>query len=215
MITTLLALVSGIKGLLPHLITQMGSMFYLILFLLIFCETGLVFMPFLPGDSILFLCGSFAASIKYHLNIFVLLTILIIAAVLGDNVNFVIGRKFGKYILSHPKWKKLIKPEYIEKANAFFKKYGTFAIFIGRFVPIIRTVIPFTAGISNMETNKFRSFNLLGGSVWVAVALLSGYLFGNIPFVKNHIGLLMLIIVFISLIPAFITFIKSKKKGEK
>lgn len=214
MSTMLLALASGIKGLLPHLISQMGSTFYLVLFLLIFCETGLVFMPFLPGDSILFLCGSFAASSNCHLNILILLILLVIAAVLGDNINFAIGKKFGKHILKYQKWRKLINPKYIRKANEFFRKYGTLAIFTGRFIPIIRTVIPFTAGISKMEIQKFRIFNLLGGMVWVTVTLVGGYLFGNIPFIRNHIEMLMLIIVLVSLFPAIVTFIKTKKEGS-
>ena len=210
MITTLLTAVSGISGILPHLITMLGPAFYLILFLIIFCETGLVFAPFLPGDSILFLCGSFAASANYHLNIFILLGTLIIAANLGDNVNFWIGEKFGKHILSHPKWKKLIKPEYLKKANNFFNKYGSLAIFLGRFIPIIRTVVPFTAGLGKMEPQKFRKFNLLGGITWVSIALLSGFFLGNVPFVKDHIELLMLLIVVVSLIPVVITFIKNR-----
>ena len=122
MITTLLTTVSGFSTYLPHLISQFGNGFYLILFLLIFCETGVVFLPFLPGDSLLFLCGSFAAIANDHLNIGILLISLIIAAFLGDNTNFWIGQKFGKHILNHPRWRKLIKEEYLEKANHFFEK---------------------------------------------------------------------------------------------
>lgn len=214
MITTLLAAVSGISSYLPHLISQFGNGFYLILFLLIFCETGVVFLPFLPGDSLLFLCGSLAAIANYHLNIWALLIILIIAAFLGDNTNFWIGEKFGDHILSHPRWRKLIKRENLEKANHFFEKYGSLAIFLGRFIPIIRTIIPFTAGIGEMPRKKFKIFNLIGGITWVTVALMSGFFFGNIPFVKNHIELIMVIIVVISLIPVFVTFITQRMKGN-
>lgn len=214
MITTLLTAVSGFSNYLPHLISQLGSSFYLVLFLLIFCETGVVFLPFLPGDSLLFLCGSFAANANSHLNIWILIIILILAAFIGDNTNFWIGQKFGNHILSHPRWSKLIKQEYLEKANRFFKKYGSLAIFLGRFVPIIRTIIPFTAGISKMPTKKFRIFNLIGRITWVIVALMSGFFFGNITFVKNHIELIMLMIVMISLIPVVITFITQRKKGN-
>ena len=216
MITGLLFTLSEINNFLPHLIAQMGNALYLVLFLLIFCETGLVFMPFLPGDSILFLCGSLAASENYHLSINIMLITLILASVLGDNINFLIGQKFGNYIFNHHKLRNLIKPEHVKKANKFFQKYGELAIFTGRFIPIIRTIVPFIAGINKMEINKFRKFNLLGGSVWVIMLLMSGYFIGNIPLIKNHIELLMFLIIIISLIPVIITFIKEKnQKNEK
>lgn len=215
MITTFITSLLNFKDLLPNLITQMGVSFYLLLFCLIFIETGVVFMPFLPGDSLLFLCGTFAAISSYHLNIGILILILSVAAVLGDNVNFLIGEKFGKYLLHHPKWQKFFKPEHLKRAEKFFAKYGNFSIFMGRFVPIVRTIVPFTAGLSKMNPRTFKTFNLIGGCSWGSVVLLSGYLFGNVPFVKDHIELILLSIVVISLIPVVITFIKEHNANKK
>ena len=184
---------------------------YVMLFLIIFCETGLVVVPFLPGDSLLFLCGSMAAMGNAFFNIRILIVVLAIAAFLGDSLNFEIGKRFGG-LLYKPKWSKHINPVYLEKADVFFKQHGSGAIFLGRFVPIIRTLIPFTAGISNMIYRKFLLFNILGGISWVSLGLSCGYFLGNISFVKNHFELLMVAIILISLFP--VALIKFKKKSQ-
>ncbi|AUJ29475.1 VTT domain-containing protein [Liquorilactobacillus hordei] len=182
---------------------------YVVLFLIIFCETGLVIMPFLPGDSLLFLCGSMAALSNSFFNIQPLIILLSVAAILGDSLNFEVGKYFGRSF-TQPKWAKWINAAYLKKANSFFKNYGASAVFLGRFAPIIRTLIPFTAGIGKMPYHKFAFFNMCGGIVWVSFVLLSGYFFGNIPLVKNHFELLMIVIILISLLP--IVLFKFKKK---
>ncbi|MCI1634175.1 MAG: VTT domain-containing protein [Liquorilactobacillus nagelii] len=181
---------------------------YSIIFLIILCETGLVIMPFLPGDSLLFLCGSIATLPHSFFNVELLLILLSFAAFLGDSLNFEIGNHFGKS-LTKPKWSKWIKPNYLRKTNDFFKYYGSNAVFLGRFAPIIRTLVPFTAGISKMPYRTFAFFNVCGGIAWVSLGILSGYFFGNIPLVKNHFELLMMAIIVISLLP--ILLIKFKK----
>ena len=200
----LAAILPSISSLLPQLIASYGNFIYLGLFALIFVETGLVVMPFLPGDSLLFLCGSIAALSGHDLNIWLLLALLAIAAILGDSVNFEIGEHFGTRIATSPRLRRFITPEYLVQSERFFQKHGKIAILLGRFVPIIRTFIPFTAGVSQMRYRDFIMYNILGGCTWVAVALGSGYLFGNIPLIKAHFELIMIAIVLISLIPAVI-----------
>ncbi|MTV81872.1 VTT domain-containing protein [Secundilactobacillus folii] len=210
MLTALLASVLNVQHLLPALIAQYGSLVYGGLFLVIFIETGVVILPFLPGDSLLFLSGSLAALSTHSLNHLVLILLLSVAAIAGDSLNFEIGKRFGHH-LKNPRWQKLIKPKRLEQASNFYQRYGSLAIFLGRFMPIIRTLIPFTAGISKMPYRKFILFNVLGGVSWVTVAVLSGYLFGNIPGVQTHFELIMMAIVVISLVPAAILAIRSRR----
>ncbi|MFC6181549.1 VTT domain-containing protein [Lactiplantibacillus daowaiensis] len=205
-------LISGLfhlNTLLPQLIASYGNWIYVGLFLLIFVETGLVVFPFLPGDSILFLCGSLAAMTS-DLNVGVLVVSLGIAAILGDLVNFEIGKRFGHHVLSSPRLSRFIKPKYLKESQAFFDRHGSLAIFLGRFVPIIRTLVPFTAGMSAMHYPTFARYNILGGLTWIIVAISAGYLFGNIAIVKQHFELIMLAIVVISLIPVGITMLKHR-----
>lgn len=183
--TALITLLPNLNQLLPQLISQFGSLIYLGLFAMIFIETGVVVLPFLPGDSLLFLCGSLAAMANHSLNIWVLFGLLSVAAVLGDSLNFEIGEHFSLRLAHSAKLSRFIKPAYLERSQRFFDRHGKAAIFLGRFMPIIRTFIPFTAGVT-----------------WVAVALGAGYLFGNIAIVKTHFELIMLAIVVISLAPA-------------
>ncbi|GFH41103.1 VTT domain-containing protein [Lactococcus insecticola] len=210
MTAILLAHFFDFQTLLPNLMATHGFLVYLLLFGIIFAETGLVVTPFLPGDSILFLAGSLAA-LSGGLHLWLLLPTLMLAALLGDFTNFEIGKRFGHYLAASDKFKKLIKPSYLEKSETFFEKHGDFAIVIGRFTPIIRTIIPFTAGIGKMPYVKFARFNILGGVIWILVAVLSGFAFGNIPFVTAHFEIIMIAIVLISLIPAGIAWLKSKK----
>lgn len=195
---------------LDQIITIYGAVTYAILFLIIFLETGVVFTPFLPGDSLLFAAGAFAA--LGSLNIFILLAILIIAAILGDTSNYWIGHFFGEKILSHPR--SPISEEHLKKTEEFFKKHGGKTIILARFVPIVRTFAPFVAGAGQMNYSKFIFFNVLGGIAWVLIFTLTGYLFGNIPFVKKNFSLVILVIIFISLVPTGFEFFKNKKSKK-
>lgn len=181
-----------------------GIFTYILLFLLIFLETGLVIMPFLPGDSLIFVAGTVVAASK--LNFFVLLVILILAAILGDTVNYWIGKYFGKRLSNS----RFVKKEYLWKTEEFYNKYGGATIIIARFIPIIRTFAPFIAGISDMEYKKFLSFNIIGGISWVAVFLIAGYFFGNIPFVQNNLTIIVWLLILISLVPPFYKYIEYK-----
>jgi membrane-associated protein len=192
---------------LGQIIITYGIFSYLILFLIIFAETGLVFTPFLPGDSLLFAAGTFAAIGAF--NIVVLLLVLWLAAFLGDTANYWIGYFFGRKIVSNPKLP--VKQEHIDKAQKFYAKHGGKAIFLARFVPIIRTTAPFVAGIGKMEYKKFIYYNFLGGLTWVFGFTLLGYFFGNIPAVKENFSLVVAAIIILSLIPITIEFVKSRR----
>ena len=182
---------------------------YAILFLVIFIETGLVAMPFLPGDSLLFTAGLFAAS--GELNLTYLLILLYIAAVLGDNVNYWIGRKIGLKIFNIKiKGRNIVKKEYLDKTELFFEKNGSKAIIMARFVPFVRTFAPFAAGIGKMEYKKFFAFDLLGGFLWIFSLTIAGYLLGDVVWIKEHIDIVCLGIIFISVLPMLISFLKSK-----
>lgn len=191
------------------IVEQYGTAIYVVLFLVIFIETGLVVMPFLPGDSLLFTAGLFAAS--GELNIFYLLGLLLVAAVLGDNVNYWIGRKLGLGVFE---WKlrgrQLVKPSYLEKTHAFFEKNGVKAIIMARFVPLVRTFTPFAAGVGKMKYRKFFLFDVVGGFLWIFSLSLAGYFLGNINWIKKNIELVCLGIIFISVLPMLISFLKAK-----
>lgn len=182
------------------IITQYGVLTYGVLFLVIFVETGIVFTPFLPGDSLLFASGTMAG--MGLLNIWILWPLLTLAAVLGDTCNYYIGRFVGNKILS--KNYRLINKEHVARTKKFFKKYGTETIIIARFIPIIRTFAPFMAGIGKMDYWKFLSYNVLGGILWVAVFTFGGYFFGGLKFVQENFSLVLLLIIFVSFIPVFI-----------
>jgi membrane-associated protein len=188
-------------------IQNYGNLIYPVLFIVIFCETGLVFLPFLPGDSLIFAAGAFAAIGK--MNFWLLLILIIIAAILGDTANYEIGRHFGKKIVNSKK-KTLIKKENLEKAEALVKKYGGAAVFLARFMPIVRTIVPFVVGMGELEYKKFIKYNAMGGIIWVTLFLTIGYLFGNIPAVKSHFSLIIIAIVLLSLLPIIIAYIKNK-----
>ncbi|GIV41530.1 MAG: cytochrome o ubiquinol oxidase [Vicingaceae bacterium] len=197
-----------------ELIHQYGTWVYVILFLIIFVETGLVVMPFLPGDSLLFAAGAFAA--QGSLNIFVLLILLFVAAVIGDSLNYYLGKTIGLKVLQ---WKvggkNLVKKEYIDKTKEFYAKYGSKTIVIARFVPIVRTFAPFVAGVGDMQYRKFIFYNIAGGFIWVFLLTLAGYFFGNIPIVKNHFEKVIFLIIFISILPIITEWIKHLLKKRK
>ncbi|MES2588401.1 MAG: VTT domain-containing protein [Bacteroidota bacterium] len=182
---------------------------YIILFLVIFIETGLVVMPFLPGDSLLFTAGLFAAS--GDLNLFYILGLLVFAAILGDNVNYWIGRKIGLGVFH---WKirgrQLVKEKHLETTEAFFEKNGTKAIIMARFVPFVRTFTPFAAGIGKMNYRRFFVFDVLGGFLWIFSLTLAGYFLGNVVWIKENIEKVCLGIIFISVLPMLLSFAKSK-----
>lgn len=193
-----------------------GTLVYFILFLVIFIETGLVIMPFLPGDSLLFTAGLFANQINKvtgepYLNIMYLFGLLIIAAILGDNINYWIGRKIGLRVL-HLKLrgKSLVKQEYLDKTHSFYEKYGTKTIIMARFVPIVRTFAPFAAGIAEMDYRKFFSFDILGGFLWICSLTTAGYFLGEFEWIRKHIELVALAIIFISILPIIIQVIKAR-----
>jgi membrane-associated protein len=191
------------------LFANYGTAIYIVLFLVIFIETGLVAMPFLPGDSLLFTAGLFART--GHLNMSYLLILLFIAAVLGDNCNYWIGRTIGVKIFDIKiRGRALVKKEYMDKTHEFFEKHGTKAIIMARFVPFIRTFAPFAAGVGKMTYRKFFSFDILGGALWIGGLTTAGYLLGNVKFIREHIDLVCLGIIGISVLPIIITMIKNK-----
>lgn len=191
---------------LGQIITQYGIETYAILFGIIFIETGLVFVPFLPGDSLLFAAGAFGA--LGLLNIWVLIPLLMVAAILGDTVNYWIGYFFGKQLVAST-WVP-INDEHIEETKKFFTVHGKKTIILARFVPIVRTFAPFVAGISRMHYGQFFSYNVIGGVAWVLLASLSGFFFGNISLVRENFSLVVLGIVGISLVPMLIPLLKRK-----
>ena len=200
------------------IVENYSSSIYVVLFVVIFIETGLVVMPFLPGDSLLFTAGLFAAPSATgepgQLSIFLLISLLIIAAILGDNVNYWIGRKLGLGVFSWKiKGKQLVKKEYLEKTESFFEKNGTKAIIMARFVPLVRTFTPFAAGVGKMNYQRFLAFDVAGGFLWILGLTLAGYFLGNVTWIKENIEKVCLGIIFISVLPMLISFIKSKKKS--
>ncbi len=206
-LTELLNIFLHLDHYLSEIIQNYGTLTYALLFLIVFCETGLIVLPFLPGDSLLFAAGTFAA--LGDLNWGILYGSLLIAAVLGDSVNYEVGRYFGPKIARHEKLK-FINKAHIEKTQQFYDKYGAKTIIIARFVPIVRTFAPFVAGIGSMSYQRFLRFNLVGAVAWVAICLAGGYLFGNIPAVKNNFSIVVLGIVFVSILPAMIEVIRHK-----
>lgn len=202
---------------LEELVAQFGPWLYVILFLIIFCETGLVVTPFLPGDSLLFAVGALAAITPqpgaFGLNIWVLLIILIIAAILGDSVNYWIGKMFGNKLPQ--KFPRLIKPQHIQKTHDFYERYGGKTIIIARFVPIVRTFAPFVAGIGKMTYSRFMLFNVTGALLWIGLLLPAGYFFGNLPWVKKNFSVVVLAIIILSILPGVIEFLRERSRLKR
>ena len=196
------------------LVETYGAWIHAILFLIVFAETGLVVTPFLPGDSLLFAAGALGAS--GALDARVAGVTLITAAVLGNTVNYAIGRSIGTRVIHHaqtdPRWRRWINPDYIARAHAFFEKHGGKAIVLTRFMPIVRTFVPFVAGVAEMPYASFTFYNVTGGVAWVVVCLGAGYLFGNVPIVKDNFSLVAIGIVFVSLLPMLIEFIRYRRR---
>ena len=196
-------------------ITTYGTGVYLILFIVIFGETGFVFLPFLPGDSLVFAAGSFAG--MGIMNYFILLILFILAAVGGNEVNYFIGKKFGDKILDSHRIK-FIKQKHLDESRAFVDKYGEKALVLSRFMPIIRTIVPFLLGMGEMDSKKFFAYNSLGGVIWVLLFLNLGFFFGNVPVVKDHFSFIIIGIILVSLLPMIIGIVRTtwvnKKKKE-
>lgn len=194
---------------LTYLINNYGLEAYLIIFLIVFCETGLVVTPFLPGDSMIFVLGALGANGK--INLLAIGSTLILAAVLGNMLNYQIGRWVGPKVFEKESGR-LFKKEYLLRTHAFFEKHGGKTIVIARFIPIIRTFAPFVAGIGEMKYHRFTIYNVIGSVSWVLLCLLAGYSFGNIPVVENNFTLIIVGIVVISLIPALIISLRQKNQ---
>jgi membrane-associated protein len=183
---------------------------YVVLFAIIFSETGFVVTPFLPGDSLLFAAGALAATPGSPMSVALLLGLFCVAAIGGNTVNYFVGRLFGDKLAA--KFPGIIKPRYLEKTHAFYEKYGGQTIIITRFVPIVRTFAPFVAGVGHMSYVKFTGYNVAGGVLWVGLLLFGGYWFGQLNFVKTHFGIVELAIIIISVLPMVIEYLRHRKK---
>jgi membrane-associated protein len=194
---------------LDYVISNYHSWTYLFLFLIIFVETGLIIMPFLPGDSLLFAVGAFAA--RGSLDFWSISLVMLCAAILGDTVNYSIGKFIGPKIFDRENHK-LFNIQHLEAAHKFYAKYGAKTIILARFIPIVRTFAPFVAGIGEMSYQKFMSYNVIGAGLWIFSFVPLGYFFGNLPIVQNNFKLVMLAIIFISVLPGIISYIREKNK---
>jgi membrane-associated protein len=193
---------------------EYGTLLYAILFLIIFVETGLVVMPFLPGDSLLFAAGALCANEATGLSLAILIPLLTVAAIAGDNLNYAAGRYLGLRATNIKiGGRRLVKQEYIDRTHVFFEKHGTKAIIMARFVPIVRTFTPFVAGLGRMDyKGKFLPFDIFGGILWITSMSVSGYFFGSLPWVKEHFEAVVLIIIFLSILPMIISVIRARLK---
>lgn len=211
----LLDLLAHTKDVLMMLFQEYGTLIYAILFLIIFVETGLVIMPFLPGDSLLFTAGLLCTQ-PNGLNIWILIPLLIFAAVLGDNINYFVGKFFSDRVLSWKiKSKPLVKKQWLDKTHEFFEKNGTKTIVLARFVPIVRTITPFVSGVGKMNYKTFLPYDILGGIIWVSSVTVLGYFLGQIPFVEKHLEKFILGIVFLSVLPILFEAIKIRMAKKK
>ncbi len=197
---------------LTEVAAQYNTWTYAILFIIVFCETGLVVTPFLPGDSLLFAAGAIAAAPDQNtLNVHVMALLLLTAAILGDAVNYAVGRKMGKAVFDK-KDSRIFKPQYLERTHKFFEKYGNKTIVIARFVPIVRTFAPFLAGVGTMSYRKFAMYNVTGAILWVGIMTYAGYFFGQTPYVQRNFKLVIVAIIVISIMPAVIEFIRARRE---
>lgn len=198
---------------LNELVVTFGVWVYLILFLIIFCETGLVVTPFLPGDSLLFATGALAAIDGSPLDVRIMAFVLFCAAVAGDATNYLIGRKIGpKIFAAESSW--LLNKKHLHTAQAFYERHGGKTVIIARFAPIVRTFAPFVAGIGRMDYKKFQAFNVVGSLLWVPPFLFGGYFLGNLPAVKRNFHVIIVAIVVISVAPAFFQFLKERQRSR-
>ncbi|MGD9425430.1 DedA family protein [Pantoea sp. NSTU24] len=199
---------------LAELVAQYGVWIYAILFLILFCETGLVVTPFLPGDSLLFVAGALAALPGNDLNVHLMVTLLVVAAVLGDAVNYTIGRLFGERLFSNPD-SKIFRRSYLDKTHAFYARHGGKTIILARFVPIVRTFAPFVAGMGHMSYRHFALFNVSGALLWVLLFSYAGYLFGDLPVVQENLKLLIVGIILVSILPGVIEVWRHRRQAKQ
>ncbi len=212
MFTTLLYSLLSLDQSIALIATQYGAWFYAIVAAIIFVETGVVVFPLLPGDSLLFLAGTVVASAG--LDVHLLVFILALAAVAGDSLNYAIGRYVGPKVFERPdsRW---LRKSYLERTHRFYERYGGVTIIIARFVPIVRTFAPFLAGVGAMSYPRFLTYNVVGGVAWVALLTYAGFYFGNIPWVKQNLTFIVLVIVVVSLVPAIVTFLRERHKTPR
>lgn len=210
MISTLIDFILHIDTHLIQIVNNFGDSTYLILFAIIFIETGAVILPFLPGDSLLFAASALAANAQYNLNIWIFILLFLAACLLGDSLNFYIGHRIGKSLSNHSLFGKLIDKDSLTKAEHFFEKHGAPAIILARYMPIIRTFAPFAAAGSGFPYQKFIRYSLIGCLSWVTICCGAGYFFGNLPFVQEHFSLIIIAIIVVTLIPAVASYLKSK-----
>jgi membrane-associated protein len=216
MITTFIYSLLALDQTLANLAAQHAWLLFAALFILIFAETGLVVFPLLPGDSLLFLAGTVVAA--SGINVHLLILTLFVAAVLGDSVNYGVGHYVGPRVFHRPEdsWLgRFLKPAYLERTRRFYEKYGGFTIVVGRFVPIVRTFAPFLAGVGAMAYRTFLSYNVLGAAVWVSALVYAGYVFGNIPWVKNNLEFIVLAIVVVSLAPMVVQWLRERRASRQ
>jgi len=197
---------------LAEVIQAYGTWTYALLFTIVFLETGLVVTPILPGDSLLFAAGSFAA--LGALDVGLLFVLLSVAAVLGDTINYAIGHYLGPKVF-HYERSRFFNPDHLRKTHQFYEKYGGKTIIIARFVPIVRTFAPFVAGIGAMTYPRFLAYNVIGGVLWVAVCVFAGYFFGNLPFVRKNFSLVIVVIVILSVMPAFVEYLRHRRETKR
>lgn len=198
---------------LVELVAQYGIWGYAILFLILFCETGLVVTPFLPGDSLLFVAGALAALPTNDLNVHTMVVLMVAAAIIGDAVNYTLGRLFGEKLFSYPD-SKIFRRSYLDKTHRFYEKYGGKMIILARFVPIVRTFAPFVAGMGHMSYRHFAVYNVVGALVWVLLFTYSGYFFGGLPLVQENLKLLIMAIIIISILPGIIEIWRATRQQK-
>ena len=212
MISILIDFILHIDQHLVEISAQYGVWIYAVLFLIIFCETGLVVTPFLPGDSLLFAAGGIAA--VGSMNIHVMVALLLAAAILGDAANFMIGKFFGRKLFANPD-SKIFRQSYLEKTHAFYEKHGGKTIIIARFVPIVRTFAPFVAGMGSMHYGTFIRYNIIGAIAWVVLFAYAGYFFANTKIVKENLSLVLAAIIVLSVLPAVVEIVRAKRATKK
>lgn len=211
LLTQLIDLILHLDRYLVDLVTRFGGWTYAILFLIIFCETGLVLMPFLPGDSLLFAIGALAST--GALDVFWISILLIVAAILGDTVNYWIGYSIGPRLFTSDR-SRWLNREHLDRTHRFYEKYGGKTIILARFMPIIRTFAPFVAGIGRMSYGRFLLYNVVGGVVWIVIFVVAGFWFGNIPIVKRNFTLVILAIIVLSVLPAVIEYWRARREAS-
>jgi len=199
---------------LTELVANYGVWVYAILFLILFCETGLVVTPFLPGDSLLFVAGALASLETNDINVHLMVVLMLIAAILGDAVNYTIGRLFGDRLFSNPD-SKIFRRSYLDKTHTFYEKHGGKTIILARFVPIVRTFAPFVAGMGHMSYRQFALYNVTGALLWVLSFTYAGYFFGTIPMIQENLKLLIVGIIVVSILPGVIEIIRHRRAAAK